>query len=125
MNAKNKMLMGRIASLTLIMLMIGMSLPMVAAKPGGGSVVIDSIEHDASGTLHENDVLTVTMVGTADCSANFDVGSAASRVSMTETSPGNYVGTYTIESGDDGTHVVTGHPDLLTFGHVLAGQLQP
>lgn len=99
---------GRFLVVGLVLLMLCMALPTVSAvKPAAPEIA--SFTHDASGSLAEGDVLTVTLVGTPALRATFDVGSAAAGQKMYETTAGTYVGTYTVDAGDDGIHTVTGH----------------
>src|SRR5262249_33105856 len=65
-----------------------------------GQSLIRSVTHNAQGPLQAGDVLTVRMSGEPGGQATFDVGDVARGVSMTEETPGNYVGTYTVKRGD-------------------------
>ncbi len=51
--------------------------------------------------LKLGDTITVTLIGEYRLSATFDIGSVITNQPMTEVTSGEYVGAYTIKSGDD------------------------
>ncbi|MEO6834504.1 MAG: copper amine oxidase N-terminal domain-containing protein [Candidatus Tumulicola sp.] len=54
---------------------------------------------DATHPLRANDVVRVTLHGNAGGAATFDIGSYVTSIAMHESSPGTYVGSYTIPRG--------------------------
>ena len=73
----------------------------VASSPSGdaGHVQIAGISSDATHPLHAGETIHVTMNGTPGGSATFDIGSDVADQAMRQSSPGVYVGSYTIPSG--------------------------
>lgn len=75
-----------------------------------GTASISSIAIDASRPLRAGQTLTVTMQGTRNGSATFDIGPYVQNIAMAETSPGVYVGSYEIAPSANFTHVpILGH----------------
>lgn len=62
-----------------------------------GAPRIDSITHNALGTLMPGDTLTVTLRGESGGVATFDITNVAMGVAMQETSFGLYQGSYTVD----------------------------
>lgn len=73
---------------------------------GGDQVAIESVDSDAHRPLRPGDVLHVTMRGTPNGSASFDIGSDIVDQTMAQRSPGFYAGTYTIPRGANFRDVV-------------------
>ncbi|MEO1134210.1 MAG: hypothetical protein AAFX40_16090, partial [Cyanobacteria bacterium J06639_1] len=65
-----------------------------------GYPTFTAIRIDPSRDLEAGDVFAVAIQGTPGGFAQFDLGSVARNVTMRETQPGRYEGTYTIASGD-------------------------
>ncbi|MFN3653431.1 MAG: stalk domain-containing protein [Armatimonadota bacterium] len=61
---------------------------------------LKSVTHDAETALRAGDVVTVTARGVAKGRATFSIGELATGVRMTESTPGVYVGKYTVKQGD-------------------------
>ncbi len=57
---------------------------------------ISSVSHSASGPLQPGNVITVTLIGDAGCTATFDIAGIAVNIPMTETSQGMYSGNFRI-----------------------------
>ena len=68
-----------------------------------------SITHNGTSPLTSGDVITVTLVGTDNGRAFFDLGTIAIDTPMKEIRPGIYEGSYTIKNSDKGSNLsVTG-----------------
>jgi hypothetical protein len=69
-----------------------------------------------SAVISAGTVLIVEAVGEAGCSASFNINGVTQFRTMTETTPGNYRGTYTVQAGDDivSTRVTVKLVDLAT-----------
>ncbi|MEW6069730.1 MAG: hypothetical protein AB1485_03860, partial [Candidatus Thermoplasmatota archaeon] len=81
---------------------------------------IKSVEHDAPSVLGPYDTFNVTLKGDEGYTATFDIETIVSGKSMTEESPGVYVGNYTVKTGDpSGTYNITGYLD---FGRGIAAK---
>jgi hypothetical protein len=61
---------------------------------------IQSFTHDATGRVEPGDVITVTLRGEAGATVTYAIGSVRG-LTMRETQPGTYVGTYTVRRGDN------------------------
>jgi hypothetical protein len=79
---------------------------------------IDSMIHDASGTLTTDDTIGVTLMGDGGLTATFNLINFTTseklldeEVVMDEISPGEYYEIYTVVDGDDGTWTVVGYLD--------------
>ncbi|MEW6606225.1 MAG: carboxypeptidase regulatory-like domain-containing protein [bacterium] len=71
---------------------------------------ITSITHDATKPLKAGEILTVTLVGDANGTATFDIGTLRTNLPMMEIQLGTYTGTYTVLSDDNVTQAtITGH----------------
>jgi hypothetical protein len=68
--------------------------PAAAATASG--VLIESVSLSATHPLRAGDVLDVTLHGTPGGHATFDIGDLLSKLELKETSPGTYVGSFTI-----------------------------
>jgi len=64
--------------------------------PGAASVEMTSFTTDATKPLRAGDTLTATLAGTPGGKATFSIPGVAEDLAMKETSPGVYVGTYTV-----------------------------
>jgi hypothetical protein len=62
--------------------------------------LIESITHDAQKTLTVGDVVTVKVKGQPGGRATLSISGVAPSLPMTESSPGSYVGRYTVRRGD-------------------------
>jgi hypothetical protein len=62
-------------------------------------VTIDSVETDAARPLRAGDTIHVTLHGTSDAAATFDIGSDVANQAMQQRSPGVYDGSYIIPRG--------------------------
>jgi hypothetical protein len=71
----------------------------VASTAGSAKVQIADVNSDAGHPLRAGDTVHVTMHGTANASATFDIGSDVADQTMIQRSPGVYVGSYTIPRG--------------------------
>lgn len=69
-------------------------------QPPTEQVQIQSFTHNATGWLTIGDTLEVTLIGTRGGTAMFEVPGVVDRMNMTETSPGRYVGRWTVPSGN-------------------------
>lgn len=74
-------------------------------------VAISSIDFSPQRALRQGETLTVTMRGTPGGLASYDIGPYVRNVSMTESSPGIYTGTYAVPRGVN----IPGAP---VFGHL-------
>ena len=81
---------------------------------GGEQVAIDSVDSDARRPLRPGNVLHVTMRGTPNGSASFDIGSDVVDQAMAQRSPGFYAGSYTIPRGAN-------FRDVVLIGRLNAG----
>ncbi len=71
---------------------------------------IDSVTHNALGTLMPGDTLTVVLRGEPGGEATFDITNVTTEAPMQETSPGIYQGSYTVTQARDVRYAsVTGH----------------
>jgi len=68
------------------------------------NVVIYTVAHNATGDLKAGDVLEVTLVGTPEGKASFDIGDILKGIAMTEIQPGVYKGSYTVKNTDSITN---------------------
>lgn len=94
------------------------SAPAVAAN----APRIAAVESDASHALRPGDVVRVTLRGTPQASASFDIGSYVTGLAMHEQSPGSYAGQYAIPVGANFAEApLIGH---LTAGGVAAQDVQ-
>lgn len=59
-----------------------------------------AVTHNASGILKPGNILTVTVYGTTQGKAHFEIEGLTGGISMKEISDGRYEGSYTIKSGD-------------------------
>ncbi len=75
---------------------------------------IDSVDSDARRPLRAGDVLHVTMHGTPNGAASFDIGSDIVDQAMSQRSPGFYTGNYTIPRGAN-------FRDVVLIGRLNAG----
>ena len=77
------------------------SVPANPTTPGAGAVEITSLTHNATRALRAGDNITVTLQGTPGAVASLNVPGieAARSVPLTETTPGTYVGTFTVPGG--------------------------
>jgi len=73
----------------------------VTSAPAAGSVKITSVNSDANHPLRPGDAIHVTLQGTPNGSATFDIGSDVTDQVMVQRSPGVYVGSYTIPRGSN------------------------
>jgi hypothetical protein len=71
----------------------------VASTAGSSKVQIADVSSDANHPLRAGDTVHVTMHGTPNASATFDIGSDVADQTMIQRSPGVYVGSYTIPRG--------------------------
>jgi hypothetical protein len=77
----------------------------IATRASSGSpapstgVTISAITASPSHALRQGDTLSVTMHGTAGGQASYDIGPYIRNLSLTESSPGVYTGSYTIPRG--------------------------
>ena len=86
------------------------------------AIRIDSVQDDARRPLRAGDRMSVTLSGTPNALAWFDIGPFVSGVPLTQTSSGTYVGSYTILAGSNFEDVpVIGR---LTIGGVAAAPVQ-
>jgi hypothetical protein len=69
-----------------------------AATQAAG-VQIAGVDTDANRPLHAGDTIRVTLHGTPGGAASFDIGSDVTGQAMQQSSPGVYVGSYTIPRG--------------------------
>lgn len=95
----------------------------VAAAPAAaGALVIASVDTNVDRPLRAGDVVEVTLHGTPASSASFDIGSYVTNLTMSERSPGIYVGRYAIPRGANFDEVpIIGH---LTAGNAAAPDAQ-
>jgi hypothetical protein len=95
----------------------------VAAVPvPSGGLAIASIESSADRPLRAGDAVDVTLRGTPSASASFDIGSYVTNLTMSERTPGVYVGRYVIPRGANFNDVpIIGH---LTLGTAAAPDAQ-
>lgn len=79
------------------------SAPETPLPPSGTTTApeaaIKEFRHNATGTLHPGDTLTVTMVGTPGGQASFSVPGVSDKVALPETSAGTYTVDYKIPTG--------------------------
>jgi plastocyanin len=75
--------------------------PATPGTAGSSAVEITSLTHNATRALRANDNITVTLQGTPGSVASLNVPGieAARAVPLRETTPGTYVGTFTIPNG--------------------------
>lgn len=81
---------------------------------GAGQAEIESVDSDARRPLRPGDVLHVTMRGTPNGSASFDIGSDIVDQGMVQRSPGFYAGSYAIPRGSN-------FRDVVLIGRLNAG----
>ena len=91
----------------------------VAAAPAAtGALAIASVDTNVDRPLRAGDVVEVTLRGTPSSSASFDIGSYVTNLTMSERTPGVYVGRYAIPRGANFDEVpIIGH---LTAGNAAA-----
>jgi hypothetical protein len=88
------------------------------APPAPGALAITSLDTSADRPLRAGDVVEVTLHGSPAGSASFDIGSYVTGQTMSERSPGVYVGRYVIPRGANFDEVpIVGH---LTLGGASA-----
>ncbi len=80
----------------------------------GAPSAIASVGTSATHPLRANDLLTVTLRGTAAGAAQFDVGPYVLGLGMSEREPGTYVGSYRIPNGAN-------FADVPIIGHLRSG----
>lgn len=92
----------------------------VVNSPAGaaGAVQIGALESDANHPLRAGDTIHVTLHGTPNGAATFDIGSDVVDQAMQQRTPGVYVGTYTIPRGANFDDVAL--IGRLTIGNVTA-----
>ncbi|MCA9792472.1 MAG: copper amine oxidase N-terminal domain-containing protein [Candidatus Eremiobacteraeota bacterium] len=73
--------------------------PQPQQPPAQADLEIDSLIHNARGTMRQHDRLTVTMTGDAGGQASFDILGVLNNVPMREISSGRYQGEVTIGPG--------------------------
>jgi hypothetical protein len=83
------------------------------SPPPSTGVSITSVTVSPSRPLRQGDALNVTMHGTPGGLASFDVGPYVQNLSLKETSPGQYTGSYVIPRG-------VNFADAPIFGHLNA-----
>ncbi len=71
-----------------------------------GATAIYAIMHNCTGILGAGEVLTVTIIGTLEGKATFDIPGIVTGVTMNEVDKGKYEGTYTVKSTDRGKDIV-------------------
>jgi Copper amine oxidase N-terminal domain len=91
----------------------------VAPVPmASGSLAISGVDTSVDRPLRAGDAVEVTLHGTPSASASFDIGSYVTNLTMSERSPGVYVGNYVIPRGANFDQVpIIGH---LTAGNTAA-----
>lgn len=70
-----------------------------APAPPSGGISVEAFSDDAQGPLKAGGVLTATLHGTRNGHAEFAIPGIAEKIVMKETTPGVYVGTYTVRPG--------------------------
>jgi ribosomal 50S subunit-recycling heat shock protein len=94
----------------------------VAAQPmASGGVRIDGVTSDANHPLRAGDTIAVTLRGTPQGSATFDIGAYVTNLAMHESAPGVYQATYAIPRNSNFDQVpILGH---LSVGQVSAADV--
>jgi len=85
-----------------------------AVADTGAASAIAAVATNATGPLRAGALLVVTLTGTPDGAAQFDVGPYVLGLAMSERAPGTYVGSYRIPKGADFANVPI-------IGHLRAG----
>ena len=96
--------------------------PASPLPPGAASVEVTSFTTDATRPLRAGDTLTATLAGTPGGKAVFAIPGVAEEVPMKETSPGVYVGTYTVTKTASAAHAAA--LGRLTAGGVTSALIQ-